>query len=635
MADNSSSSNSSSANKDAELAAAEVAAILAAAPNTGAKPSTGDATKDGGAAAASASRIQQASATDGDDEDEDEDEDEDDDDEEDDEEDVEMNDAGAAAAQSAANALADVRNGTAMQMADSSIGRGRSSSPLSSGSLSNLSSPTSSSMSLPDDDGRNDADPEAGPAPRPGPRSRNGRNEDEDDGSSEDDGGSSDISDPAPDERGEGRLSEDEDDDDEDQPAHGGHMSPDSRARSDDGQEASDSDLDDDDDNDGAPTSAAAASAAQAHEERAGAAGATVVSDSSDLGSPESIAETEPLPFEDSHHPGAEGPAAEEEDDEQLAREGPTPSAAAQADGAKDDREEVMTATPQEAMEALTRIEIQFAMLRDRLYVERMEEVCRETEMVLEGTHPELIRFTRAIDQLRERRLRLLDLELEKQVHHYEQVAEGEEQVIWNSYRYQAADLRQTMMNDTARKRRRLEREKRLIDVPRPARRHQTFETELVPNPDRQYSAALRARRREIAVADATAAVAAVSATNPEAARRAAAVVQQLQEGAADDDANDYVAYPEVKGLDDGELWSDLDRMGILPYNSAATLQQYYSPEELQGPSVGGAGPSGSANGPDPYGYAAGPSQHPDEYWKRWDVPGAEHAAHTDKWKRA
>lgn len=39
----------------------------------------------------------------------------------------------------------------------------------------------------------------------------------------------------------------------------------------------------------------------------------------------------------------------------------------------------------QEAMEALTKIEIGFAMLRDRLYVERIEEVGREGEMIYDG----------------------------------------------------------------------------------------------------------------------------------------------------------------------------------------------------------------------------------------------------------
>ncbi|KAK0557902.1 NAPDH-dependent diflavin reductase [Tilletia horrida] len=330
------------------------------------------------------------------------------------------------------------------------------------------------------------------------------------------------------------------------------------------------------------------------------------------IGSPASNAETEPLPFDDAQQPAQGAGEGEDEAEEGGQQEEPTPTTGVLAGTAKDDRDEVASATPQEAMEALTRIEIQFALLRDRRYVERMEEICRESEMVLEGTHPELIRFTKAIDQLKERKLRLLDMELQKQVAHYEQAGEGEEQVIWNSYRYQAADLRQNMMDDTARKRRRLEREKRLIDAPRPARRHQTFETELVPNPDRQYAAALRARKRELAIADATAAATSLSQSNPEAAHKAAALVQRLQENAVEEDANDYVAYPEVKGLDETELWTDLDRMGILGYGGpGGPLQHYYAAEELQAAGLDDrAGPSAEVAGGGPEsGYPYAPTE--------------------------
>ncbi|KAL9933287.1 hypothetical protein V8E36_008005 [Tilletia maclaganii] len=572
----------SSTAKDAELAAAEVAAILAAAP-TAAAPQP----------AQQKPREEPEHGELQDDEDDDADGDADD---------VVMQgtDANATGLDAVAAAAAASASSAPMAITNSGAGAGdrRSSSPLSDGSMSNLSEltpPSASSRSLSDD--------EEAHSPRPATA---GQGPEDEDRLSDDDSGSSDISEPADEDtrrRPNGRAATSG----SRSTANGGGRS----RRGGDDSDASDggSDLGDsaseldgneneeEDDEEAAedivpPTAmAAAAVAAAAAATVPGAASdtgiglipptsATVLSDDSDLGSPESIAETEPLPFEDTAQtPGGGGGADggtnaagsgrrtgddkdedEDDDGDRHAQERATP---VHAEAAKDDANEIITATPQEAMEALTRIEIQFAMLRDRLYVERMEEVCRETEMILEGTHPELIRFTRAIDELRERRLRLLDLELENQVHHYEQVAEGEEQITWNSYRYQAAELRQNMMDDTARKRRRLEREKRLIDVPRPARRHQTFETELIPNPERQYAAALRARRREIAVGEATAAVAAVSARDPEQARRAAVVVQQLQEVAAEDDANDYVAYPEVKGLDEGELWSDLDRMGV------------------------------------------------------------------------
>jgi hypothetical protein len=40
--------------------------------------------------------------------------------------------------------------------------------------------------------------------------------------------------------------------------------------------------------------------------------------------------------------------------------------------------------TPQ-AIRALLALEIKFAALRDRLYVERLEEAAREEEMILDG----------------------------------------------------------------------------------------------------------------------------------------------------------------------------------------------------------------------------------------------------------
>ncbi|KAE8233131.1 hypothetical protein CF326_g1826 [Tilletia indica] len=573
----------SSTTRAAELVRAEVAAILAAAPTIGAAPTTTNSS-GGGGGEASTSRQDAGNAVGssihgqgG----------------HNNNEDIEMADAAQELEQQEQGDGPATAASTTVEIANSSaaIGTGRFPSPVPSDSDDDLSVLSSLETHSDIDSEQYNNSPRRSAWPQ-----QNGRAED-DDRSSNGDSGSSDISEPADTgaQRGSGAFNP-ENDDDEGGGAGGGRReaatrSPQSSAASDDEGSSSDDNAEDDPrDASASATAVAAAAAAAAVNVMSSARSAdqptstTVASDSSDLGSPESIADTEPLPFEDSQAQASEAALIdddeeeedEEEEEEEEDEEGrraqedaSTPTAASLAEAVKDDREEVTTGSPQEAMETLTRIEIQFAMLRDRLYVERMEEVCRETEMVLEGTHPELIRFTRAIDQVRERRLRLLDLELERQVNHYEQVAEGEEHVIWNSYRYQAADLRQNMMDEAARKRRRLEREKRLIDVPRPARRHQTFETELVPNPNLQYSAALRARRREIAIADASAAVAAAGPSHPESARRAAAVVQHLQEGAAEEDASDYVAYPEVKGLDENELWSDLDRMGGYPPNWA------------------------------------------------------------------
>lgn len=270
----------------------------------------------------------------------------------------------------------------------------------------------------------------------------------------------------------------------------------------------------------------------------------------------------------------------------------------------------------QEAMEALTKIEIGFAVLRDKLYVERMEEVSKESEMIYKGesrrcvlarlleltrrlwtgTHPDLIHLTNLIELRRERRLKLVELWFEEQQKQYARVASSEEAAAWSHWRvslrldlslrpfsdpclffsqHDAAELRRQQMNDFSRKRRKLDREKRSLDAPRPARQHQMFETELVPLPDlalRQAQAKSRGKRR-------------------------------VQGSDATDDMDNYVAFPDLRGLDDHEAWSDMERMGIALQGDARMSglpPGYYRPEELADPyavyghEVGpGAGPSG------------------------------------------
>ncbi len=78
------------------------------------------------------------------------------------------------------------------------------------------------------------------------------------------------------------------------------------------------------------------------------------------------------------------------------------------------------------AMEALTKIEIGFAMLRDRLYVERLQEISKEGDMILDGTHPELLHLTKAIEMRRQRRTQLVEMWFEQQEQQYERVAKAE-----------------------------------------------------------------------------------------------------------------------------------------------------------------------------------------------------------------
>ncbi|KAI7886437.1 hypothetical protein K492DRAFT_203237 [Lichtheimia hyalospora FSU 10163] len=58
----------------------------------------------------------------------------------------------------------------------------------------------------------------------------------------------------------------------------------------------------------------------------------------------------------------------------------------------------------QEGLQALTRIETQFAELRNRIYQERMAELNQEALTVAQGTHPELVSLFQVLDQTKAER---------------------------------------------------------------------------------------------------------------------------------------------------------------------------------------------------------------------------------------
>lgn len=206
-----------------------------------------------------------------------------------------------------------------------------------------------------------------------------------------------------------------------------------------------------------------------------------------------------------------------------------------------------------EAMDSLTKIEIGFALLRDKLYVERMDEVNKEGEMILDGTHPDLIHLSNLIENRRERKLKLVDKWFEQEEKQYERVAKAEEAAAWNNWRNEVVELRKQQMNESARKRRKLDREKRSLDGPRPARRHQIFETELVRNPD--YDRKMRLHQRH----------------------------DKKGKIQSDDQMGAYVAFPDLRGAEEHESWMDMERMGIAPDARYMGIPPggYYRPEDV------------------------------------------------------
>ena len=83
----------------------------------------------------------------------------------------------------------------------------------------------------------------------------------------------------------------------------------------------------------------------------------------------------------------------------------------------------------QEALEQLTRIELGFVMLRQRLYAERVEELEREANMIHQGTHPEIQMLHTLIDLRKEKRLRYLGMWLQCSIREHERRAQAEEKL--------------------------------------------------------------------------------------------------------------------------------------------------------------------------------------------------------------
>ena len=254
----------------------------------------------------------------------------------------------------------------------------------------------------------------------------------------------------------------------------------------------------------------------------------------------------------------------------------PAPDAAEQEEDTSTDEAAIRR---QEAMEALTKIEIGFAMLRDRLYVERLQEISKEGEMILDGSHPELLHLTKAIEMRRQRRTQLVEMWFEQQEQQYERVAKAEEFAAWSIWRSSCASLRRDMMDEFSRKRRRLDREKRTLDAPRPARRHQIFETELVRNPDRLHVPLEAAMTDEAERAEANAG----KATRKQSAKRKA-LARELEAG------DEFVAYPDLKGLAEADVMMDIEQMGIRPVGVPPGMYDpFYGPPpglEFQNPEM-------------------------------------------------
>ncbi|TIA70302.1 hypothetical protein E3P91_03158 [Wallemia ichthyophaga] len=135
----------------------------------------------------------------------------------------------------------------------------------------------------------------------------------------------------------------------------------------------------------------------------------------------------------------------------------------------------------EDALAHLTKLEIEFAMLRNKLYVERMEDVGRESAMIADGTHPELQHLHTILAQRRDTRLSLASIRLRKLEESHKTTFRAEQTAAWTNWvegvkqlHYGQGDKVESGsygwgggLQGNDRKRRRLEREKEALEVPK------------------------------------------------------------------------------------------------------------------------------------------------------------------------
>lgn len=136
-----------------------------------------------------------------------------------------------------------------------------------------------------------------------------------------------------------------------------------------------------------------------------------------------------------------------------------------------------------EALDVLATIELKFALLRERVYVEKMETLAWEEALVNDGSHPELIHLQKELRKRRDKRLELASRKRTYETVNVTKRRRVDEEATWSWWKVARDELQTDMISETNRKRRRLERERRAVERPQPVRRIPNPPTETLPPP--------------------------------------------------------------------------------------------------------------------------------------------------------
>ncbi|KAI0298330.1 Sds3-like-domain-containing protein [Multifurca ochricompacta] len=179
-----------------------------------------------------------------------------------------------------------------------------------------------------------------------------------------------------------------------------------------------------------------------------------------DAPSPSASPSPSPLP-EDA--PDADAPEPEDAE----AEDGEVEDEAADAETEADLQHEHRA----EALDTLATIELKFALLRERVYVEKMEALAWEEALVANGSHPELLYLHSELSRRRDKRMELAARRRNYEVANILKRRHAEENAVWSWWMLARDELQTTMIAETNRKRRKLERDRRAAERPQPVLR--------------------------------------------------------------------------------------------------------------------------------------------------------------------
>ncbi|TYJ54095.1 hypothetical protein B9479_005281 [Cryptococcus floricola] len=127
-------------------------------------------------------------------------------------------------------------------------------------------------------------------------------------------------------------------------------------------------------------------------------------------------------------------------------------------------------APPAAAMKELLMLEVKFAELRNCLYLEQMEEAAAEEDMILNENYPALDYLYKTLEERRERLHEGASKRYEAQVAEYRRMKDAEKHLVWSAWTDERERIHWEEFQATWSKRRKLAREKGLVETHRPTK---------------------------------------------------------------------------------------------------------------------------------------------------------------------